>query len=179
MTDSDRIHLTRHLPVDARTLWTLWTNPDHLAAWFGPHVSLDARPGGTFRERWTKDGRPTVTAGTVTVCTPPTDLAWTWADGDWTGETLLVLTIEALPMAPASACSTAAGRHCPHRPATHCAKRIPKAGRCISTVLSGIAPPCPGPEHLQPPHFGFRFRPQHQFRDRPDKRVEAVGGAAV
>lgn len=97
MTDTDRIHLDRDLPADPETVWRLWTDPDHLAGWFGPHVSLDARPGGTFRERWTKDGRPTVTAGTITICAPPTDLAWTWADDDWTGQTLLTLSFEAIP----------------------------------------------------------------------------------
>lgn len=97
MSDTSRIHMTRDLPVDPGTLWQLWTDPQHLTAWFGPHVRLNARSGGTFAENWTKDGRPTTTIGTVTVCAPPEELAWTWADDDWPGPTLLSLHFKARP----------------------------------------------------------------------------------
>jgi uncharacterized protein YndB with AHSA1/START domain len=46
-----------------------------------------------FREVWTNDGRQTVTSGTIVTFDPPTTLAWTWADDDWSGATLLTLSI--------------------------------------------------------------------------------------
>lgn len=96
MTDPDRIHLSRLLPCRISTAWALWADPEKLAAWFGPHIVLNACSGGRFSESWTKDGRPAVTAGTVVLCVPPDELAWTWSDDDWPAQTMVSLHFKAV-----------------------------------------------------------------------------------
>jgi uncharacterized protein YndB with AHSA1/START domain len=89
----DAITLEVHLPTTPEMTWDLLTAPAHLEAWFGSHVRLDARLGGEFRETWSQAGRKIVTQGRVTDFRPPTAIAWTWADEDWSQTTLLTFTI--------------------------------------------------------------------------------------
>lgn len=47
--------LERVVPVPPETLWTAWTEPEHLVQWFAPRpfetteCDIDLRPGGVFR----------------------------------------------------------------------------------------------------------------------------------
>lgn len=54
---AQEISITRVLEAPRELVWKAWTEPDRLATWWGPHgwsnpletITLDARPGGTFR----------------------------------------------------------------------------------------------------------------------------------
>jgi len=94
-TAPDMILLTTRLPLDLSRAWHVVTAMDHIPGWFGSHVTLEAVPGGAFREVWSKDGRDTVTSGVVTEFDPPHTIAWTWADDDWSGPTALRIFLEA------------------------------------------------------------------------------------
>lgn len=74
-------------------VWSCLTDPASVRAWFGPHMALDARPGGGFREVWRDGAREVVTAGRVLAFDPPSRLALSWADADWPAETLVTLTL--------------------------------------------------------------------------------------
>ena len=89
-TTDDVIRIEVDLPVPPERAWTLLTEEPHLARWWGDYVSLQARPGGTFRETWSDGVREVVTSGEVTRCDPPVALEMTWADEDWPGETEVV-----------------------------------------------------------------------------------------
>lgn len=83
--------LTRVLPAPPIVVWRLLVQP---RTWWGEHVSLDARPGGRFRETWADDrGRITVTSGTVSRCEAPLLLELSWADDDWTASTVLRIVL--------------------------------------------------------------------------------------
>ena len=85
--------LTRLLPGPPETVWRLLVHPQ---AWWGEHVSLDARVGGQFRETWADDrGRITVTSGTVGRCEPPALLELSWRDDDWPASTTVRFTLVA------------------------------------------------------------------------------------
>jgi uncharacterized protein YndB with AHSA1/START domain len=45
-TTGDRIHIEVVLPVAARQVWTLLTEKQHIATWWGNHVDREARPPG-------------------------------------------------------------------------------------------------------------------------------------
>lgn len=80
---TDTIELNALLPLPQALVWTLLTEPKHLQAWFGPHVTLEARPGGRFREERTDNGVRTETTGRVEDVRAPQTIAWSWADEDW------------------------------------------------------------------------------------------------
>lgn len=84
---SDRIRIEVVLAVPPRRAWSLLTQQEHLASWWGEHVHLDAKVGGRFVERWSDGGRHVVTSGTVLRCEPSAALELTWMDDDWPGET--------------------------------------------------------------------------------------------
>lgn len=54
---AQRITVTRVLDAPREVVWKAWTEPDQLAAWWGPPgwsnlletITLDVRPGGAFR----------------------------------------------------------------------------------------------------------------------------------
>ena len=93
----DTIALEINLPTSLEVSWRFVTDPIHLKAWFGEHVSLDAKLGGEFREVWSQGGRQVVTTGRVEEYQPPSAIAWTWRDDNWTAQTRLRLTFSALP----------------------------------------------------------------------------------
>jgi uncharacterized protein YndB with AHSA1/START domain len=77
----------RTFDVDIATMWSLWTDPEHLARWFRPSLddygptlaSIDLRPGGAYRlEMVRSDGETHAVAGTVVAVEEPTRLALTW-----------------------------------------------------------------------------------------------------
>ena len=51
----DAVVIERTFPVAVATVWSMWTNPDHFAAWYGPDgatvevADMDVRPGGRRR----------------------------------------------------------------------------------------------------------------------------------
>lgn len=86
-TTKDSIRIEVRLPVSLPVAWDLLTGKEHMAEWWGDHVTLEAKPGGTFLERWSDGTRQVVTAGVVARCQAPTLLEMTWADDDWPGDT--------------------------------------------------------------------------------------------
>ena len=107
--------LIRNFSAPRALVWSCWTDPDHLAAWWGPEgmrneVTIDLRPGGietitmidasdnnypiksTFLE--IEPGRKLV--GTLLVDDHPADfheLFATYAGGDSDGKLRLVMTV--------------------------------------------------------------------------------------
>ena len=51
----DAVVIERTFPAAAATVWSMWTDPDHFAAWYGPDgvtvtvTEMDVRPGGRRR----------------------------------------------------------------------------------------------------------------------------------
>jgi uncharacterized protein YndB with AHSA1/START domain len=86
-TTDQSIHIQIDLPVRPMEAWRLVTEKRHIANWWGEHVDLKARPGGTLVERWSDGRRTVITLGHVTRCDPPHALELTWADDDWPGHT--------------------------------------------------------------------------------------------
>ena len=52
----DRIERTMQLAHPPERVWAALTTADGLAAWFGNEATIDLRPGGTARMRWTEQG---------------------------------------------------------------------------------------------------------------------------
>lgn len=86
-TAGNRIEIAVILAAPREDAWQLLTEPRHIRAWWGGHVSLDPRPAGALREVWSDGARDVVTAGLVRRILPPRLLAMSWADDDWPGET--------------------------------------------------------------------------------------------
>ena len=98
---ADRIEreIEIHAPMDV--VWSVLTEPDHIASWFADEAELDARPGGdgrfVFRQRAT--GTPATVSLRVEHADPPHFLAFRWAhpDGEEPDETnslLVQFTLE-------------------------------------------------------------------------------------
>ncbi|MBO0345207.1 SRPBCC domain-containing protein [Roseibium sp. CAU 1637] len=85
------------LPLSAERAWLVLTKAEHLKEWFGDHISLDATPGGFFREITHRDGRKVVTFGQMKQLEPPQRITMTWSDEDWGVETELELLLTGLP----------------------------------------------------------------------------------
>jgi uncharacterized protein YndB with AHSA1/START domain len=49
----DRIERTVEIAHPRSTVWAALTTADGLAAWFGDEATIDLRPGGSARMRWT------------------------------------------------------------------------------------------------------------------------------
>ncbi len=95
------LRLTRHFKASREAVFRAWTEPDALAAWFGPdgvqtrNVVIEARAGGRFSlEMYEKDGVYPV-SGLYREVRPPERLVltWVWGHGELKGlET--VVTVE-------------------------------------------------------------------------------------
>ena len=83
----NRVELDIAIAVPPARVWACLTDPAAVRVWFGPHMALDARPGGSFREVWRDGVREVVTAGRVLDFDPPSRLVLSWADADWPAET--------------------------------------------------------------------------------------------
>jgi uncharacterized protein YndB with AHSA1/START domain len=95
--DDDALVLAIELPASATRIWSALTDPGQIRAWWGDDVTLEARPGGRFVERWTPPGGPSVTtSGVVTRAEPGKILEFTWADEGWTATTTVTFEIEPL-----------------------------------------------------------------------------------
>jgi len=88
------IRLAADLPVPPATAWRFLTDPEHTARWWGGYVTLDARIGGAFVERWRDGDREVVTSGEVLRCEPPHRLELSWADDDWNATTHVTFTLD-------------------------------------------------------------------------------------
>jgi uncharacterized protein YndB with AHSA1/START domain len=88
MTEAITAHeivVRREFDAPREAVWDAWTQPDQLAAWWGPrnwstppeNVSLDLRPGGTMRvTSVSEEGAEMTTAGTFTEVVRPERLAF-------------------------------------------------------------------------------------------------------
>ncbi|MGH6949202.1 MAG: SRPBCC family protein [Kiloniellales bacterium] len=95
--DRDSLTLSVVLPCPREDAWALITNEEEIARWWGDYVTLDARPGGRFEERW-QDGRHEVVArGQVIGFEPSRLLRFTWADEGWPGVTEVELRLDEAP----------------------------------------------------------------------------------
>lgn len=78
--------ITRIVKARREVVWRLWTHPDHLAEWWGPHgfrnpeCSIDPRAGGELRILMrSPDGAEYVNVGTVQEAEAPKRLVFTIA----------------------------------------------------------------------------------------------------
>ena len=98
------LRLERHFAAAPEAVFRAWTDPEALAAWFGPqgvktrNVEVDLRPGGRYSlEMFEPDGVHPL-SGVYQEVTPPERLVmtWAWGHGDLEGLEMLV-TIELRP----------------------------------------------------------------------------------
>jgi uncharacterized protein YndB with AHSA1/START domain len=94
-TTEDAIRIELRLPVSQKEAWNLLTERRHVAQWWGEHVTLEAKPGGRFVERWSDGGRKVVTSGEVTQYRPPSTFEMTWADDGWPAATTVAFHLTA------------------------------------------------------------------------------------
>jgi uncharacterized protein YndB with AHSA1/START domain len=78
--------ITRVYDAPRELVWRAWTDPDHVARWFGPRgittprstITMDVRPGGTFELTMVSDGDGTEypSGGTFLEVVEPERLIW-------------------------------------------------------------------------------------------------------
>ena len=82
-----RLVIERVLPADRETVFRCWTDPEHLARWFGPTpghctpiADIDLRVGGRYRIGMRKgdDGKTQIVGGVYQEISPA-KLVFTWA----------------------------------------------------------------------------------------------------
>ena len=102
---SDELVVTRTVHLERRLVWRLWTEPRHLAAWWGPHgftspeCSIEATPGGKVRILMrSAEGEEFLNVGTVKVADEPRTLVFSIAlmnpDGSVRLENLTTVELE-------------------------------------------------------------------------------------
>jgi uncharacterized protein YndB with AHSA1/START domain len=95
--------ITRVFDAPRRLVFKLWTDPKHLARWFGPRdypatsVAMDVRPGGRWRHclRSPDTGNELWLGGVYREITPPERLVFSFAweeEGERGLETLVTVT---------------------------------------------------------------------------------------
>lgn len=88
------VALSEHIAAPIERVWACLTEREAVRCWFGPHMWLDARPGGGFTEVWRDGDRTVTTTGRVLRMTPPRWLVLSWRDEDWPAETAVSITLE-------------------------------------------------------------------------------------
>lgn len=80
--------LERVVPVSRQTVWSAWTEPEHLVRWFAPRpfettgCEIDLRPGGVFRTVMrSPGGEESASLGCYLEVIAPERLVWTTALG--------------------------------------------------------------------------------------------------
>jgi uncharacterized protein YndB with AHSA1/START domain len=78
--------ITRVYDAPRELVWKAWTDPDHVARWFGPRgittprstITMDVRPGGTFELTMVSDddGTEYPSGGTFLEVVEPERLVW-------------------------------------------------------------------------------------------------------
>jgi uncharacterized protein YndB with AHSA1/START domain len=92
---ADRVVVRAEIRAPRELVWRSLTEEERIVEWWGGHVSLEARPGGRFAERWTDAGqREVVTSGEVVLMDAPRALELTWADEDWDKPTRVLFRLE-------------------------------------------------------------------------------------
>ena len=78
-----RFTITRHFAAPRARVWAAWTQPEHLARWFGPKgsegsvLAFDLRPGGEWRGRMeTPEGAAMFSKFVFREVSPPQRLVW-------------------------------------------------------------------------------------------------------
>ena len=83
--------ITRVYDAPRELVWRAWTEPEHMAAWFGPRgfttprstITMDVRPGGTFEFTMVSDdGTEHPSGGTFLEVQAPERLVWRDRDID-------------------------------------------------------------------------------------------------
>lgn len=103
-TNATRLELRRNFKCSPETLFSCWTDPRHLAKWWGPEgmnapvIDLDVKPGGRWRTVMRNDkGEEFKVQGVYREVMPPKRLVFTWAWEDETGkpghESIVTLTV--------------------------------------------------------------------------------------
>ena len=87
-----RFTITRTFAASRNRVWAAWTEPEQLAAWFGPKdsagsmLAFDLRPGGEWRGRMeAPDGAEMFSKFVFQVVEPPTRLVWVHGFADAEG----------------------------------------------------------------------------------------------
>jgi uncharacterized protein YndB with AHSA1/START domain len=99
--------ITRVFDAPRHLVFRVWTQPEHLARWWGPKgftlvaCAMDVRPGGTwFRRMRSLEGTEYVKRGVYREIVAPERLVFTYvneaADGSLGPETLVTVTFEQL-----------------------------------------------------------------------------------
>ena len=107
VTTAHEIVITRVLPAPRELVWRAWTDPDHLARWWGARgwstapadVTVDVRPGGIFKVGSTSDEDQTemTTHGVFREDEPPEWLLLNVADDDTWDESAFSELSQAAP----------------------------------------------------------------------------------
>ncbi|SMC95777.1 SRPBCC family protein [Kibdelosporangium aridum] len=84
--------ITRVFDAPRELVFELWTRPEHMAGWYGPiglttplsSISMDVRPGGTWRATMVNDadGTEYPQGGTYQEVVAPERLVFTWGEPD-------------------------------------------------------------------------------------------------
>lgn len=91
MTDTPRFVISRTFAAPIERVWAAWTDPDQIAAWFGPKdtsgavLAFDLRPGGEWRGRMEgPDGKVMYSKFVFQTIDPPHRMTWIhgFADAD-------------------------------------------------------------------------------------------------
>jgi uncharacterized protein YndB with AHSA1/START domain len=87
-----RFTITRTVAAPVDVVWSAWTQPDRLAAWFGPKgttgtiLEYDLRPGGAWRGRMdAPDGSAMFSKFVFEAVDPPARLVWIHGFADEAG----------------------------------------------------------------------------------------------
>ena len=99
------LDFVRTYAAPQQLVWEAWTDPDHLAQWWGPHgvttprdsIELDLRPGGRMSFVMVDDatGQRYPNSGTVLEVDPPERVVWSddgFPDGSGKGTTTVTFT---------------------------------------------------------------------------------------
>ncbi|MGE3172067.1 MAG: SRPBCC domain-containing protein [Planctomycetota bacterium] len=110
------LRLEREFAAPRPLLWAVWTDPHHLARWWGPNgftnpvCEFDARPGGAIRiDMRAPDGTVHAMDGTVHECVPNERLVLRCRALDAKGRPILEVETEVTFRAVGAAVGTAAG----------------------------------------------------------------------
>ena len=107
MKETPDLEITRVLNAPRDLVWKAWTDPKHLAQWWGPHgfsnprCEVDPRKGGAIRiDMKGPDGTIYPASGTFEEIVPPERIAFTMTplddDGEPLFETLTTITLDAI-----------------------------------------------------------------------------------
>lgn len=104
-TAAPELIITRVFDAPRALVFKVWTQPEHLARWWGPQgfttlaCEMDVRPGGAwYRRMRSADGTLSIKRGVYREIVPPERLVFTYVneaeDGTLEGETLVTVTFE-------------------------------------------------------------------------------------